>query len=151
MIRPLVPLDDQLTSAGIDFKFSLIQSFPVNQQQIEPSLKSQSKVMGGGSYFFGNSRLGKIKTQPWIVNNENKYFLGPTLSCFLYIKMQCQDEFRNLSGCVIRILTACRMLQISIARQPAPTAWTWSVGLWCSWSESPRHPSSSTASTDTNV
>ena len=29
---------------------------------------------------------------------------------------QCQDEFRNLSGCVLKILTACRILQISIAR-----------------------------------
>ena len=29
---------------------------------------------------------------------------------------QCQDEFRNLSGCVIKILTVSRMLQISIAR-----------------------------------
>ena len=28
---------------------------------------------------------------------------------------QCQDEFRNLSGCVIKILTAGRILQISIA------------------------------------
>ena len=28
---------------------------------------------------------------------------------------QCQDEFRSLSGCVHEILTACRMLQISIA------------------------------------
>ena len=28
---------------------------------------------------------------------------------------QCQDEFRSLSGCVPEILTACRMLQISIA------------------------------------
>ena len=31
-------------------------------------------------------------------------------------KTQCQDEFRNLSGCVLKILTASRMLQISIAR-----------------------------------
>ena len=29
---------------------------------------------------------------------------------------QCQDEFRYLSGCVKKILTASRMLQISIAR-----------------------------------
>ena len=29
---------------------------------------------------------------------------------------ECQDEFRNLSGCVIKILTAGRILQISIAR-----------------------------------
>ena len=28
---------------------------------------------------------------------------------------QCQDEFRNLSGCVIKILTAGRILQISIS------------------------------------
>ena len=28
---------------------------------------------------------------------------------------QCQDEFRNLSGCVLKILTAGRILQISIA------------------------------------
>ena len=28
---------------------------------------------------------------------------------------QCQDEFRSLSGSVTEILTACRMLQISIA------------------------------------
>ena len=28
---------------------------------------------------------------------------------------QCQDEFRNLSGCVIKILTGGRILQISIA------------------------------------
>ena len=26
---------------------------------------------------------------------------------------QCQDEFRNLSGCVIKILTACRMLHFA--------------------------------------
>ena len=32
--------------------------------------------------------------------------------CFM---TQCQDEFRNLSGCVIKILTASRILQISIA------------------------------------
>ena len=32
------------------------------------------------------------------------------------VKTQCQDEFRNLSGCVIKILTAGRILQISIAR-----------------------------------
>ena len=31
------------------------------------------------------------------------------------VKTQCQDEFRSLSGCVPEILTACRMLQISIA------------------------------------
>ena len=30
-------------------------------------------------------------------------------------KTQCQDEFRSLSGSVTEILTACRMLQISIA------------------------------------
>jgi len=30
-------------------------------------------------------------------------------------KTQCQDEFRNLSGCVLKILTAGRILQISIA------------------------------------
>ena len=30
-------------------------------------------------------------------------------------KTQCQDEFRNLSGCVIKILTAGRILQISIS------------------------------------
>ena len=30
-------------------------------------------------------------------------------------KTQCQDEFRNLSGCVIKILTGGRILQISIA------------------------------------
>ena len=29
---------------------------------------------------------------------------------------QCQDEFRYHSGCVEKILTASRMLQISIAR-----------------------------------
>ena len=29
---------------------------------------------------------------------------------------QCQDEFRNLSGGLLKILTACRMLQILIAR-----------------------------------
>ena len=29
---------------------------------------------------------------------------------------QCQDEFKNLPGCVLKILTACRILQISIAR-----------------------------------
>ena len=29
---------------------------------------------------------------------------------------QCPDEFRNLSECVMKILTACRMLQILIAR-----------------------------------
>ena len=29
---------------------------------------------------------------------------------------QCQDEFRNLSGCVLEILTADRILQILIAR-----------------------------------
>ena len=34
---------------------------------------------------------------------------------FNHIKTQCQDEFRNLSGCVIKILTAGRILQISIA------------------------------------
>ena len=39
---------------------------------------------------------------------------------FLYTRVinvmtQCQDEFRSLSGCVPEILTACRMLQISIA------------------------------------
>ena len=28
---------------------------------------------------------------------------------------QCRDEFRNLSECVMKILTACRILQISIA------------------------------------
>merc|ERR1719479_115956 len=28
---------------------------------------------------------------------------------------QCQDEFRNLSGCVIKILTGGRILQISIS------------------------------------
>ena len=28
---------------------------------------------------------------------------------------QCQDEFRNLSGCVLKILTGGRILQISIA------------------------------------
>ena len=33
-----------------------------------------------------------------------------------FVKTQCQDEFRNLSGCVIKILTAGRILQISIAR-----------------------------------
>ena len=27
---------------------------------------------------------------------------------------QCQDEFRNLSGCVLKILTTGRILQISI-------------------------------------
>ena len=32
------------------------------------------------------------------------------------VKTQCQDEFRNLSGCVIKILTAGKILQISIAR-----------------------------------
>ena len=30
---------------------------------------------------------------------------------------QCQDEFRSLSGSVTEILTACRMLQISIAQR----------------------------------
>ena len=30
--------------------------------------------------------------------------------------MQCQDEFRNLCNGVIKILKACRKLQISIAR-----------------------------------
>ena len=30
-------------------------------------------------------------------------------------KTQCQDEFRNLSGCVIKILTGGRILQISIS------------------------------------
>ena len=30
-------------------------------------------------------------------------------------RTQCQDEFRNLSGCVIKILTGGRILQISIA------------------------------------
>ena len=30
-------------------------------------------------------------------------------------KTQCQDEFRNLSRCVLKILTAGRILQISIA------------------------------------
>ena len=30
-------------------------------------------------------------------------------------RTQCQDDFRSLSGCVHEILTACRMLQISIA------------------------------------
>ena len=35
---------------------------------------------------------------------------------FLLHRMtQCQDEFRNLSGCVIKILTGGRILQISIA------------------------------------
>ena len=29
---------------------------------------------------------------------------------------QCQDEFMNMSGCVLKILTAGRILQISIAR-----------------------------------
>merc|ERR1712141_797302 len=32
-----------------------------------------------------------------------------------YVKTQCQDEFRNLSGRVLKILTAGRILQISIA------------------------------------
>ena len=32
------------------------------------------------------------------------------------VKTQCQDEFRNLSGCVIKIMTGGRILQISIAR-----------------------------------
>ena len=32
-----------------------------------------------------------------------------------FVKTQCQDEFRNLSGCVIKILTAGKILQISIA------------------------------------
>ena len=31
------------------------------------------------------------------------------------VMTQCQDEFRNLSGCVLKFLTACRILQISIA------------------------------------
>ena len=30
-------------------------------------------------------------------------------------RTQCQDEFRNLSGCVIKILTGGRILQIAIA------------------------------------
>ena len=30
-------------------------------------------------------------------------------------KTECQDEFRSLSGCIPKILTACRMLQISIS------------------------------------
>ena len=41
-------------------------------------------------------------------------YLDPLFGLFL-IKTQCQDEFRSLSGCVHEILTACRMLQISIA------------------------------------
>ena len=32
------------------------------------------------------------------------------------LKTQCQDEFRNLSECVLKILTAGRILQISIAQ-----------------------------------
>ena len=32
-----------------------------------------------------------------------------------YGKTQCQDEFKNLSGCVLKILTAGRIFQISIA------------------------------------
>ena len=38
------------------------------------------------------------------------------LELFIKTNMtQCQDEFRSLSGCVPEILTACSMLQISIA------------------------------------
>ena len=43
-------------------------------------------------------------------SSQNLAFRVPGL-----VKTQCQDEFRSLSGCVPEILTACRMLQISIA------------------------------------
>ena len=41
--------------------------------------------------------------------------------------------------------------QTSNNPKPAPTAWAWSVGRWCSWSKFPRQPTSSTASTHTNM
>ena len=41
--------------------------------------------------------------------------LNASLALML-ISRQCQDEFRNLSECVLKILTAVRILQISIAR-----------------------------------
>ena len=47
---------------------------------------------------------------------------------------QCQDEFRNLSGCVLKILTAGRMLQISIARswmrQNVDYDALWCIMIW---------------------
>ena len=41
---------------------------------------------------------------------QNKYSLDRLL---LLLQTQCQDDFRNLSGCVLKILTASRILQIS--------------------------------------
>ena len=43
---------------------------------------------------------------------QNKYSPDRLL---LLLQTQCQDDFRNLSGCVLKILTAGRILQISIA------------------------------------
>ena len=50
---------------------------------------------------------------------------------------QCQDEFRSLSGSVTEILTACGMLQISIAWcqndaeiRGFPTMYTMGVGKY---------------------
>ena len=44
----------------------------------------------------------------------HRTFPFPLLHCYSAMT-QCQDEFRNLSGCVLKILTAGRILQISIA------------------------------------
>ena len=47
-------------------------------------------------------------------------YVGPTVlglqQFIFFFRTECRDEFRNLSGCVLKILTACRILQISIAR-----------------------------------
>ena len=44
-------------------------------------------------------------------------YIDLTLFCrFIFTVMtQCQDEFRNLSGCVLKILAGGRILQMSIA------------------------------------
>ena len=57
---------------------------------------------------------GNIFTSALKLRKHVFVILGETFAS-KWIRTQCQDEFRNLSGCVIKILTGGRILQISIA------------------------------------
>ena len=48
--------------------------------------------------------------------HKRKTTLTPSIMSCHMVLMQCQDEFRNLSGCVLKIPTDSRTLQISIPR-----------------------------------
>ena len=60
------------------------------------------------------ARLQSVRVTGGTGNIFTNYHLFVLHADILHMT-QCQDEFRNLSGCVIKILTAGRILQISIS------------------------------------